>query len=591
MMPIVRKSMEIASHPGKLVSHPLKKTFAKHYLGKRFARTLFVVDLIVLASIAVSVGLILAFTVWRPAKIVDLVRVDATVAPTDVVSGGLSTLIIRYENASQEELRFARLNLGFPTHFDLQDVDTELTEVAPQTYDLGTIPAGASGSLKLRGTMFGDVGGDQVFQSTLGFVYGPNDRTASKFSEHVFHPSHSTLALELILPDRLIEGQEVPGKITYKNTGTVDFPQIQVTPEWPAGFTLVSSDPKLTNGAFILNALKAGQEGTISFIGRLPDTASADFTFHPSFSFGDTNYSQDILKQTVTLLPSQLTTTTTFDSTSVTPGDKLTATISYQHTGELPITNVVMRIASDSPIFKVANAFSPVIPIINPGESGSVILVLPTNTRLDASKLSSYEKLSATIRTTTDYVLPDGVTQNVSVVTNSQILPITSPVQLESFGRYTSPQGDQIGRGPLPPLVDETTKYWVFMTVRGTTNALENVKMTADLGSGVAFTGKQSVSLGQSLHVDTNTGEMIWTIGSLPATLAPNSQVVSVAFEVAITPTTAMIGTTPTLLASPLITARDTFTGAFVSARGTAITTSMPYDSMAAGLGVVNGIF
>ncbi len=593
MIHIFRKSLEIASQPGKLVSRPLQKIFHHHYAEKRFARTLFVVDIVVLVSIAVSVGLILAFTVFRPAKIVNLVHVDATVAPSDVVSGGLSTLIFRYENTSSEELRFARLNLGFPAHFEQTEAPADLTEVAPQTYDLGSIAPGANGSIKLSGVMFGDVGGDQVFQSTLSFVYGPNDRTATKFSEHVFHPSHSTLALELTLPDRVVQGQQAQGKITYKNTGTVDFPQIQIEPIWPEGFVLVSSSPALLaeGNSFILNGLQAGQEGTISFVGQMPPTESVDFIFNPSFTFGDDYYTQDRLTQNVKLLPSQIKTTTTFSPETITPGGTMVVTVAYEHIGELPINDLAININTlNQPLFqKPSYEVLQTVTAVQPGDIGSASITVRFNSSIDARTVSTYQQLSALVKTYVNYTLTqdDLPPAQISLLGASDSLNITSPVVLESFGRYASPQGDQLGRGPLPPLVGEETKYWVFMTIRGTTNDLENLKMDADLGPGVTFTGKQSVSYGESLNYNTTDHSITWTIGSLPPTLAPGSQMVSVAFEVAITPTADMIGKTPTLLASPLVSARDTFTGTFVSARGSTITTNLPYDSMAAGLGVV----
>ena len=586
MKHLMRQSLQIATHPGKLVSHPLKRLYERHYQNKKFARTLFLIDFVVLLAIAVSTALVVYFALFRPPKIIDQVQVDATVAPADVVSGGLSTLVIRYENTSGEALRFTRMHLEYPAHFDLKEVQTEFQEVAPQTYDLGTVEPGASGSIKLHGVMFGDVGGEQKFKSDLTFTYGPNDRSVTKSSEHTFSPSHSTLSLELVLPDQLVQGQEVNGQINYKNTGDVDFPEIAIEPEWPSGFVLRSSTPTLTNGLFALKALKAHEQGSMEFSGAMPNQEAVDFVFHPSFTFGDDRYTQDVLRQTIKLLPPQLTVTTTFDSTSLTPGGKANLTIHYEHTGEVPLKNVIIRVTSTGAIVKTPFVKVGTFAELNPSDTGTLTASIPLAATVNANGLSSFTNLSATFQTSVDYAL-ESVPGVVSFVTNATSLPITSPVILESFGRYTSPQGDQIGRGPLPPLVGEETKYWVFLTIRGTTNQLEGVKMEATLGPGVSFTGKQSVSYNGSVDYNAATGVVSWAVGSLPPTLASASPVVSAAFEVALTPTAEMAGSTPTLVASPLLTGRDTFTGAFVTARGAAITTNLPYDQMAAGLGVV----
>lgn len=590
MKKLLHKAVDIASGPGKIVSLPLSSVFERHYRAKRFARTLFVIDLVALAIIAISTAIILYFTVFRPPTILERVRVDANVAPTEVVSGDLSTLVIRYENSSEEDLRFARIQLTYPNHFSLQETPSDLTEIAPGVYDLGTIAAGSTGSIKLRGVMFGDVGGEQRFTSSLSFTYGPHNRTATKTSDHTFTPTRSTLVLKLTLPDQIVQGQLVRGQISYQNTGTFDLPQITVEPLWPESFVLVSTSVPLVNGQFILSSLAANQSGVIDFVGRLPNAEAAEFLFDPRFSFGEDLYKQDRLTHTVKLLPSQIKVTTNFTPVVVTPGGSTVVTINYEHVGELPIENLSIVIeANNQPLVKqeetvVLQSTTRVVP----GDIGTTSMTLYFDKTLDSNTLTSLTNLFATFKTFVNYALvQDGLPPaEVSVLVSSDDLKITSPLILETFARYTSPQGDQIGRGSVPPTVGEETKYWVFMTVRGTSNDLENVQMEAELGSRVSFTGKQSISYGEHLSYEASENVITWSIGNLPATLSGDT-VVSVAFEVALLPETSMVGTTPILLASPLISARDTWTGAFVTARGATITTDLPHDQLAAGLGEV----
>ena len=35
-------------------------------------------------------------------------------------------------------------------------------------------------------------------------------------------------------------------------------------------------------------------------------------------------------------------------------------------------------------------------------------------------------------------------------------------LNVSSVAYYTSPQGDQLGIGPIPPIVEKTTNYWLF---------------------------------------------------------------------------------------------------------------------------------
>ena len=49
-------------------------------------------------------------------------------------------------------------------------------------------------------------------------------------------------------------------------------------------------------------------------------------------------------------------------------------------------------------------------------------------------------------------------------------LPVATEVAMQNSIRYYTEEGDQLGRGPLPPQVGETTKYWVFVQITNTTN-------------------------------------------------------------------------------------------------------------------------
>ncbi|MEK7665778.1 MAG: hypothetical protein AAB337_02790 [Patescibacteria group bacterium] len=583
---IFSQTLNIATHHTKPLTRFLQHIFKKRYAHRRFARVWFAIDLGLLIIALSLFGWVLGKTLFAPPTIEKQILISATVAPTDVVSGASSTLIFRYENRSNETLKHAQLELAFPKHFSLDAVESEQNEIAMQTYDLGEISGGTSGSLKIRGVMFGDVGGDQTFTTTLRFVYGDENTPVTKTETHNFKPMRSTLSLELILPERVVEGQTVSGEIRYKNTGEIDFPEIVIEPTWPEDFALLSSNPSPRDGLFALRALKAGEEGTIEFTGRLPSQASIHFSFTPSFTFGETFYRQEVLEQDVELLPSQLSVSAELEQTTFTPGADAVVLVRVQHVGEETVQNVRLIMKTSSTIFKT-QTMELDLGELSPGGSSSATFEIPTVNSIASSSTNVYENLIASLDLYVSYTLPDDIDQDVSLYAGSISGKVTSPIVLETFARYTSPQGDQIGRGPLPPVVDETTKYWVFLTVDETTSTLTDVKLEANLGDGVTFTGKQSVSIGESISYDAESNAIIWIIDSLSPTLDPNANIASVAIEVALTPDDEMVGTTPTLISSPLVTGRDSWTGAFVTARGTTVTTDLPYDDMAAGNGVV----
>jgi hypothetical protein len=586
---IRRRTLKFARHPGQWFTHPLKHHYKNKYHGQyTYARALFIFDMFLLGMI-VGLGVIaLLLALYKPTTIADKVIFETTVAPADIVSGAPSTLTIYWTNTTGKELHNASLLLGYPEHFLLQEVSSEIYQIEENRMTIGTIPADGTGQVRVRGVMFGNVGGEQTFRSILSFQHGEDNQVAQKISYHTFTPVSSTLELELSLPDRLVGYQEVSGLITYRNTGEIDYPQISIQPEWPEGFVLLESSHTLSGSNFLLPAITAGSEGSMQFTGRLDTSNEAvTFTFHPSFTFGNTLYRQETLTQTSPLIPPPVSLSHSIESESLQPGSTAEFSVRYENISQYPVSLVQIRISTDSPFFSEADLESQVVEVteLAPGEIGQGLIELPLRSSIMQSETDVYENLSATTRAAATFILGDGQSQQIVSYGQEVTSLITSPVVLDSFGRYATAQGDQLGRGPLPPLVGLETKYWAFINLTGTTNTLENIEITAELPDNVRFTGKQTVSTGDSVEHDAGT--ISWNADQLDSTFAPDSKIIGLAFELGFTPTEEQTGTSPILLENIQITGTDAVTGAFISDWGPVITTNLPHDLMAEGLGVV----
>lgn len=582
---VVGRAVCLSVHPGKMILLPFKKWFNKRYKEKfRFARVIFSLDLILIGTL-IGLGMTaLFFGLNPPTSFEDDISFEATVAPLEITSGAPSTLVIRYTNNTDEELREAKLQLTYPNHFLLQELILNELNIDNALIHLGNIPVGASGSIRIRGVMFGNVGGEQSFTSTLTFLHGTDrDLAGEKTSVHTFSPTSSTLQLALQLPERLIAFQEVDGTITYENTGEIDFPTISIQPEWPEGFSFLSSPISLVDGSFDLPAIQAGESGELSFSGYLSDAGEeVTFIFHPSFLFDGTRYQQKSLTHTAPVIPPQIRVEHSVQKTTIQPGTETIFTVSYKNTGEYTVTNLVLSIESTSPFFAHDEYASDPIGSLASGQSGEVNIRVPLRSSILQSETTVYENLNLSTRAVASYTLGDGTGQHVSSKGSLISSPITTPVVFDSFGRYATASGDQLGRGPLPPRVGIETKYWIFWHVEGTINALENVQIEGTLAEGVQFTGRQSTSQNSGVTYDPVTNTITWSTALLEPSLSPVSRIVGIAFELGITPTDTMIGTSPILMYDVRLTGTDVRTGAFVSRSGLTITTNLPGDLMAA---------
>lgn len=169
------------------------------------------------------------------------------------------------------------------------------------------------------------------------------------------------------------------------------------------------------------------------------------------------------------------------------------------------------------------------------------------------------------------------------------LISLQSPrLNLESFARYYSPEGDQIGRGPLPPKVGEATKYKVFFILGKTLSDFENVAVEGRLQEGVRWTGFTPGD-GAVLRFDPVSRIVTWKVGEALAYFEAEMDQgeKGVVFEIALTPDETMAGKAATLIDNISIRGLEKKTGKFLERNIPAITTNLSRDSKAAGKGVV----
>jgi len=570
-------------HPGRLFLSPFYRRLEQRYTKReKFEVKFLLTDIFLLLAALGLVGLVIGWLVSSN-RIENHIFFEVQVAPTEIVSGAPSTLVIRYTNGTGQELKNVYLNLNYPAHFNLLELVNGETPVESNIISLGNLAPDAVGSIKIRGIMFGNVGGEQTFETKMTFNYGEKNRSGEKKSQYVFSPSDSVLQLSLELPEKIVAGQTFNGAVIYKNTGEFDLPEIKVQPTWPENFHLSTAEEK----SWSVDSIKASEAGRMEFTGYSESgTENLIFSFAPSFVFGADEYTQTILTQEVSIIQPQIKLSHSSDSTTAKLGGSLKTTIRYENIGDEPVYDVKITTDSNSSIVEKSNTVS--IETIAGHASGEVEIETKLRSSISQSSTSVYEHLNIDTRAQAAYKIEETETASpVTVYGQNVATPLTTPIVFRSFGRYASDQGDQLGRGPLPPTVDEETKYWIFWNISGTTNEIKNLTISGQLLSNVSFTGRQTVSGGESVSYDAANKTVSWQTSELSTTFAPTAKIVGIAFEVAITPTENQIGTSPTLISNVSLSGTDGWTNAWLTASGASVTTNLPSDSLAAGLGIV----
>lgn len=562
MPPTKQSKRGVAIQSGVHVARHIARPFSvrvERRLQKRGFRHRVVDAVLILFVIAIAMSGIVWLFRADPGRRVEF---SAVVAPREVISGGASTLSISYTNRSNKTLENVTLALSYPDYFVLQDVDNPTFEPTTNTVNIGSLAPGAGGLLKIRGVMFGDVDGTQTFTSTLGYAWD-DGRTSSQTRTYSFSPVRSALHIETDLPNKLVSGQRLKGSVHLINEGPVPFPEAAIHPVYPKGFRLTHvSAPRRSDDTWVVPQLEPGESATIEYDGflSLQTDASAEFRFEPSFVFGGERFAQDALLETVETIATPLV--VTLNAGEPTTQGRIPVTASWNDQSDIALSNVVLTIdgATNAPQWHLE---TPVF------ASSREAMLIPSTTRGINPVMELIPELRFTLDETGD---------DVRVLGDALSMRLPTQGTIGSFARYFSSAGDQLGRGPLPPRVGDTTTYWLFLNVSGTQNELRDATVTATLPLGVDWIDQQSVTFGAPISYDAPLRRITWTLGTLEPTI-DSGRTIAASVAVALTPSDAQRGAVPTLLSDIALRGFDTWVEETVTFRSANITARINEDA------------
>ncbi len=149
---------------------------------------------------------------------------------------------------------------------------------------------------------------------------------------------------------------------------------------------------------------------------------------------------------------------------------------------------------------------------------------------------------------------------------------------------YNSPQGDQLGSGPFPPIVGLPTSLWVSFETKPSSDFNDFV-MTGRLATNVEFSGNKSLLAGD-LKYNKDTRQVIWQIDNLSA----SKDNYRAGFEIKLSASESQLGDYANLLSGLKFQARDHFSGLPIYANLDDIDTSLKYDAINREEGIVTNI-
>lgn len=556
-----------------------KRHYHAHYKSRYHERAhlVYLFDAI-LVSAALSLLALGSYFAWFYHPLRDDFRLGvATVG--EMVGGQEGEISVFVENVGKENLRNAVLAVHLPASFLAAD-----GQVGTRLIEIGLLPEGASAQYRFRGTPLGAPRSARVVAHFT--AEGDAGRHDEKLVGSDLRWEKNLVEARFEAPSAVVPGQTARFRLIVKNGAAFPIGSASVQVSWPEGFRLMGATPPVYGGAARIGTLEPGAEAAVDVAGRF--TSLSDLQSLKAELVGTVDgraFTLAEARSEIQSLDAGLELSAAFAESApayAAPGEEVPVVVRYRNEGTETLKDARLDIAKDARVIAAVRwEESAVIGDLAPGAEGrrtAFVRVLDPVSRYVTDP-------TLRVTPTARFSLGKPGLEDVDATGAGVERKVSGDATLRTAARYFTSEGDQIGRGPLPPRVGATTRYWIFASVATGATRLDGATLSFDLPSGAAWTGRASVTAGDELALFGD--RLVWRLGTVAAHASVLHEAPSVSFEVALTPTASQVGTSPSLLASAAFTATDAWTGAELAETSPGLTTLLPGDPKVAGRTIV----
>ncbi len=559
----------------------------------RHAKKLFVFDIFLIAAAVAAFGVALYFFLWRPDPTA-LVDLTLSLEEGRHRSGETIVLTVSYANRGELALNDAMLIFDLPPGFVISGGAEAEQIKRNHSLELGAIGPGEQKEISVRGRLWLTPKTEEKARVIL--TYRPaGEATENKTAVLLFNLPESILESRLEIPSPALANAPLPFTYTLKNLSSETVDGISVASNIPFR---PSPDQPLKN-----ISLAAGAEQTIAGSFMIPPRDD-DLLLRLNAAVSANNHlvNQTVAERNIKLFAPMISVRAEIlnDDPWLEAGQIVPVRIAWKNSGPSQIDDARLRLsfapagsvdvaataeqnglrAGEEEIYIDKN-IHPALKTVLPSQSGEIILdvVFPPRLSLGGTENARWSVTPALEAETSV------VGQPLKQTGESASRPLSTELFLRASARYYADEGDQLGRGPLPPRIGETTKYWIFIQIINTSNKVSGARFHTTLPPAVNFTSRQSVTIGPPLRYE-ETGRLIsWEHNELPA----NSQT-RLYFEVAATPMPEQVGKILPLTNALYLSAVDGWTGKQFNLMEAGLTNALPPEDKGAAVSGAVGL-
>ena len=532
----------------------------------------------------------------------DQISLTITPSTNKIISGDYITYTIETKNNSDTKLISPELNIHLPIGFVFDKAaPAETFSVAESSFALKNLPEKQTNTTNISGWSFGVPSAEERLTVELSYQQEKRGIRETKITSLLQTHRGSILNLVVDAPKTLIAQGAQPITFTLKNNGDKKIGKINLPLAMKQGLNLINTAPnngEIKDNVWQITNLEPDAEAVLK---ALLNSSFSDavikttISLTPSVFINNTDIKQEAVEQTLEITHPRLNTLLNWDTDKnfVEPGEMLALKIKIENTGDIDLQNLNIEIPIPAKIIDAGRLTKQ-----NYASYKNQKITINKNFIAGMANLPARQAIDLTINIPISY-MPQGdkdITLSLNpkisglikntestyeIETQTSKIKISAALNLDAETRYYTDDGDQLGRGPLPPRIGKETKYWALIKITNTTSNVANAKLTATLPDYVRWTGKTSVSEGNAIQYDETSRVISWSVSKF----LPHSEA-GVYFEVAITPTAAQINTTPILIKNIILSGHDEFTGVDIIKTHTNLDSSLPTDKMAQQKGV-----
>lgn len=578
----------------KYLGEPLRQRYHRHYHPRhKHGMKHFVADIFLALVVVGLLGANIYAAFFFAPSLLERVQLTLATTPETVTSGDRVTLTFAYKNDNDGALTDAHLAVFLPKHFSHITTTPASFDERTNTFSLGRIVAGGNGVVEVRGQLTGSVGTDVPVGAVLSYGRerkGLAENRESKSVSFAIPLLQSTVRLSLDMQDDVVHEGTTSFVVQYENTGKPPIAELVLQPNVSDTLQLKESSAPLTDGVFRITNIAQGGRGEIR--GSVAIRAHGEDTtaFIVKAFVEGTSLLQSEAKKDLRIFYPKVSVAPLRDRgrDSVILGGVLDFSFAYENGEGEDILDLSVTVDPPSALFArdaktvttMTKREDPSFALVRAGAKGTIPFALPVKATIDRQSLFGAGDPIIRIPYVVRYRRashPDRLIQ----FERTDERTVQSDLAIDAFGRYYTLEGDQLGRGPLPPRVRETTRYWVFIPLTNTISDVVDVVVTAELGAHAEWTRKGSITLGDALTYDERARRVTWRVPRVTKYSGGEYPDVGAAVEVALTPEADDIGKEPVLLTNIRVRGHDTFTNATIEREAATVTTQLAVDRKA----------